>query len=78
MDMSTTIAAGITRRLKTLKYYIPSVPLGLIVILIVLALMAIWLGVSSVNDDTSPIRHTPPKMLVQTTPLPSTPPTPLV
>ena len=68
MDMSMTVSTGIFR-LKVLKRRLSSAPLGLVVVMLVLALLAIWLGVSSVPETTSPIHNAPPKMLVEASPL---------
>ena len=76
MNRSMTPPAQISR-LKILRHYLPSVPMGLILIMLMLALMAIWLGVSSVTEDTSPVDSTTPKILVQTLP-PASLPAPLV
>lgn len=65
MDMSTTPPARVSQW-RILRHYLPSAPIGLILIMVLLALVAIWLGTSSVTEDTSPIDSNTPKLLVET------------
>ncbi len=69
----TTTAPYRFSTLFTLRQLSPSAQLYLILFMLVLAALAVGLGIYSVTDTTSPIDNTAPSMLIHTTPITDAP-----
>lgn len=69
----TTTAPDTTSPLITLKQFSPTAQLYLILVMLVLAVLAVGLGIYSASENTSPIDSTTPPVLIHTTPVTNAP-----
>ena len=72
MEITTTAPDRISP-LITLKQLSPTAQLYLILVVLVLAALAVGLGIYSASENTSPIDSTTPQMLIHSTPVTAAP-----
>ena len=69
----TTTAPDTISPLITLKQLSPTAQLSLILVMLVLAALAVGLGIYSASGNTLPIDSTTPQVLIHTTPVTDAP-----